>query len=153
MKGRIPVHGQNRRGFRTAEHRAWGDMIQRCSNPNNPRYPRYGARGIQVCEKWLRFQGFLSDMGKRPTEDHSIHRINNDENYQPGNCCWATAKEQARNRVSNRIIEFNGTRATLAEWSETTGINYYCLRQRLFKLGWTMEAAISKPIGQQHRKI
>jgi len=145
MSGRIPIHGQDRRGARTPEYRAWADMVQRCTNPKNKRFKTYGARRIQVCDRWLKFENFFADMGLRSGVHHSIHRINNDQNYEPGNCMWATAKEQARNRTSNRILEFNGKSATLAEWSEITGINYDCLAQRINKLGWSASKALTTP--------
>ncbi len=73
-------------------------MRQRCLNPNNPWFHRYGGRGIKVCERWGKFENFLADMGARPANDLSIDRIDNNGNYEPKNCRWATAKEQMRDR-------------------------------------------------------
>ena len=81
----------------TPEHNSWAGMKQRCLNPKCHKYPSYGGRGITVCERWMTFENFLSDMGNRP-RGTSIERKNNDGNYEPGNCIWATPKQQANNR-------------------------------------------------------
>jgi hypothetical protein len=83
------------------EWRIWSGMRARCSNPNNKAYKWYGARGIKVCERWCGpdgFMNFIADMGRRPSPNLSIDRIDNDGNYEPGNCRWATAKQQSQNR-------------------------------------------------------
>lgn len=88
----------------TPEYRSWRAMLQRCTYPNNVHYPNYGGRGITICERWrLSFVAFLTDMGPRP-EGTTLDRIDGDSDYTPGNCRWATAKEQAANRrfVFNR---------------------------------------------------
>ncbi len=80
------------------EYRAWSNMLQRCRNPNNPQFKHYGARGIGICARWRKFTTFLEDMGQRPSPCLSLHRINNDDDYTPANCKWATVHEQAGNR-------------------------------------------------------
>lgn len=89
------THGE---ADKTPEYRAWANMLSRCNNPNHPKYPNYGGRGIDVCSRWSSFSAFLADMGRRPTDKHSIERLDNNAGYRPANCVWATAAQQMRNR-------------------------------------------------------
>lgn len=95
-------HGHARRNKHTREYRIWCGMISRCTLPSNPSFPDYGGRGIKVCDRWLNsFENFIDDMGKCPP-GRSIDRKNNDGNYEPGNCHWATPKQQSANRRKRR---------------------------------------------------
>ena len=109
----------------TPEYKVWLRMKQRCSNPKNRGYHNYGGRGIRVCERWTKsFVAFFEDMGARPSNKHSIDRIDVNGNYEPGNCRWATPKIQARNTRKNRYLTVRGETKTMIEWSELTGVNY-----------------------------
>ena len=93
MRDTVSTHGMTS----SAEFRAWRGAIQRCTNPNDPKFKHYGGRGISVCARWMKFENFYADMGPRP-EGMSIDRINNNGDYEPGNCRWTTASEQNKNR-------------------------------------------------------
>lgn len=119
----------------------WCSLKQRCRNPNNKFFPYYGGRGIDYCERWEKFENFLSDMGERP-EGLTIERIENSLGYSPENCKWATRKEQQRNRRGCVYVEHNGQRKTLIEWYEELGIPHQTLSQRVL-LGWAAEKILS----------
>lgn len=91
-------HGHSKVGFQTTEYNTWASMLSRCRNPNNSDWKNYGGRGIRVCEHWNEFANFFKDMGFKPSPELTIERKNNDGNYEPSNCCWATRKEQRRNQ-------------------------------------------------------
>jgi hypothetical protein len=124
-------------------YNTWQSMLERCIRPSNFKYPRYGGRGITVCERWLIFTNFLVDMGERPS-GMTIDRINNDGNYEPGNCRWATPKQQARNTSTNYMITYNGEKKSLPEWAEIHGLPRLVIRGRL-QLRWSIERAFMTP--------
>lgn len=100
----------------------YGNMKTRCNNPANHAYKNYGARGIAVSPKWARLKDFLSDMGLPPSLNHSIDRIDNDRHYEPGNCRWATAKEQARNKRTNVNIWYRNKWMNVRDFADQVGI-------------------------------
>lgn len=120
------------------EYSCWRSLLSRCRNPKNPGYRIYGGRGIKVCRRWWKFENFYADMGPRPSPEHSIDRIDNDGNYEPGNCRWATRKEQRRNQSTNRIVVYRGRKMTLAEACEQAAVPYDCAYSRL-RRGWSSE--------------
>ncbi len=91
------THGQSSREKRTRSYAAWANMLNRCTNLSDAKYPRWGGRGIKVCKSWHTFESFYADMGE-PPDDHSLDRIDNDGDYKPSNCRWATALQQVHNR-------------------------------------------------------
>ena len=129
-------------GHRLPEYRVWRNILSRCYNKNDPRYDRYGGRGITVYSGWRRsFEAFLRDVGPRPGFGYSIDRIDNDRGYEPGNMRWATAKEQARNRSTNKLVTHNNKTQTIAEWAEELELEFPTLARRLRR--WPVEKALT----------
>lgn len=112
----------------------WRGMVSRCSVPTNGSFPNYGGRGIVVCERWKRFENFLEDMGERP-ENKTLDRIDNNGNYEPSNCRWATKAEQVRNKRTTVKVEFNGRTMTYSEWARELGEDPGALRRRYLRTG------------------
>ena len=131
----------------TATYEIWAGMIKRCENARSKAFPNYGGRGIKVCRRWRSsFEAFLEDMGPRPSCRHSIDRIDGDGDYELGNCRWATAKQQARNLRTNRLLTCQGQSKTLAEWAEERRIHRTTITRRIDFYGWSEEQAILTPI-------
>lgn len=132
--------------YGTSEYNSWASMRARCLNPKHNRYPSHGGRGITICSRWLNsFSNFYADMGKKPTPEHTLERLDNEGHYDPYNCCWATPIDQARNRRSSLKLEFRGVSKPAKTWAEELGIPYYTLFHRIHALGWTVEKALTKP--------
>lgn len=128
----------------TSAFKLWSSMIMRCTNPNDKSFPRYGGRGIKVCERWMKFENFLADMGDRPN-GLTLDRIDNSGIYEPSNCRWATATEQSRNKRNNRVIAISGRSQCLTDWAKEVGVNEVTVQSRLAR-GWTDFDAIFKPV-------
>lgn len=115
----------------TPEYRAWAAMITRCFNQKGPAFHHYGGRGIQVCDEWRHdFMAFYRHIGPRPSSEHSIDRIDNNGNYEPGNVRWATWLEQQANRRDNIWITYNGKKLHQNEWARQMGIDATTLTRR-----------------------
>ncbi len=125
-------HGHAVNGICTPEYLCWSGMFRRCYDKNNASFKRYGGRGIKVCSKWFDFLSFLSDMGERPSPKHSIDRFpDTNGDYEPKNCRWATAKQQARNRTNNHVLVVLGVKKCISEWSEISGNSSSLILDRL----------------------
>jgi hypothetical protein len=135
---------QTHGGSGTREYRIWLAMKMRCADQSQD---NYGGRGISVCERWRdSFENFLADMGKCPSPDHSIDRFpDNDGNYEPGNCRWATAIEQMGNTRKNRMLTYKGETKHASEWARLIGMKVGTMMARLRK-GWSDEKIIEMPV-------
>jgi len=141
------THGHTRGGIETAEFTTWKSMVQRCRDPNTKSYRHYGGRGITVCARWAAsFEAFLEDMGPKPSPDHSIERERVNEGYSPENCKWATRSEQARNRRDRATIIIDGIETSLADKCDELSLPYHTIWQRINRLNWSAEKALTEPI-------
>lgn len=131
---------------RTAVYKVWAAMVGRCCNPDDAGYPHYGGRGINVAQRWREsFAAFIEDMGPRPTANHSIERLDNDGNYEPGNCVWLVQKEQGQNTRRVRRFRFRGSHLTIRQLSLQYGIPHRSLLRRI-DAGWPIERAVLEPL-------
>jgi hypothetical protein len=146
-KSRVKASNQNYKLY-PAECRTWRNMLTRCDSPLAINFSSYGGRGITVCEEWRDFDVFLSDMGRRPSESHSIDRIDNDKGYSRDNCRWATLAEQCRNRTDNVRLTINGETHILSDWCRKFGVNQATVTLRL-KRGWDAERSVSQSTGRK----
>jgi hypothetical protein len=143
------THGKSK----TPEFICWEHMRHRCYNPKTKCYHNYGGRGIKVCDRWLHsFSNFVEDMGMRPSGRHTLERIDNDGNYEPSNCKWATYVEQINNRRTNRFLEFDGKRLTMAQWARELGIKKETLAGRI-RRGGSIDAALKSPVKTRCKKL
>ena len=140
------VHGESWK--KSVEYQTWCGIRNRCRNKNDEAYARYGGRGIRVCDRWLGptgYAAFLKDMGRRPASCSSIDRIDNDGDYSPENCRWATDKIQNRNTRVTKHLTYQGETRPLSEWAEIKGILAATIHNRSY-LGWSVEDALTIPV-------
>lgn len=136
------THGHTVARERSPEYWTWIAMKARCLIESATGYKDYGGRGIRICERWVdSFAVFLADMGPKTSPKHSIERIDNNKGYEPGNCRWATRKEQNRNTRNNRMLTHEGVTMCLVDWANKTGINRTTIASRL-KSGWSVKDAL-----------
>lgn len=153
LSGKRITHGMSRRNGRAPEYGIWSNIIQRCTNPNNPKFQKdYGGRGITVCDRWRfgeggksGFECFYADMGPRPSPELTCGRGENNDGYCPENCTWETDPEQVSNKRNNVHVTYKGETLCRHEMAAKYGIKYFTLRSRL-KAGMTPEEAIETPI-------
>lgn len=132
----------------TSEYKAWCKMKSRCTNEDDISFKNYGGRGIIVCPQWINsFENFFADMGPKPSIKHSLERMNNNGDYESGNCKWATKVEQIRNRNITERVVVNGKEISIGQLAEDYGIPYQKLYKRIKLLNWDIERAC-----HQHRK-
>ena len=130
-------------------------MIQRCYNPNNPEYHNYGERGILVCKEWMGEDGFSNFYNWAITNGYSekltIDRIDNNGNYEPSNCRWVSFIRNQNNKRTNHTLTYMGETKTIADWARMVGVEYHTLRSRVCKYGWSVEDALTIPVGAVRR--
>lgn len=138
------VNSQKTHGMtKTPEYAVWCSMRRRCTDPTNSRWYTHGGRGIKVCESWMSsFENFIADMGRRPAPSLSIERIDNDGDYTPENCIWATDREQAENRRTTIRIKIDGRIQSLKAWCRELGLPYLKTYKRYVMRGWSLERAL-----------
>jgi hypothetical protein len=131
------------------EYEIWCGIIKRTENPKAVGYSNYGGRGITMSPEWRgSFEQFYRDMGNRPSAQHEIERANNDGPYSKDNCYWATHTEQAHNKRNNRWLTYNGETLCWSDWGKRLGTSASTIQGRL-KLGWTIEQAVTTPVGKR----
>jgi hypothetical protein len=135
----------------TKVYKCWQQLKNRCLNSNDHRFADYGGRGLKVSKRWMKFENFLKDMGEPPAKNFSIDRVDNLKGYFPGNCRWATPKQQMRNRRGNANYTYMGKTKCLSEWAEYLGLSYSLLKQR-HRLGWDFKRMITEPIHLEFRR-
>ena len=140
-------HGKSHNPEFSATYKTWQMMRARCNNPNYDQYRNYGGRGIKICARWDNFELFLVDMGKRPSLAYSIERIDNSKGYEPGNCRWATKREQQNNRRDTIFATLNGVTKPIKIWAAEFGLKYGTVDFRIHGRRWTPEEAVSIPVG------
>jgi hypothetical protein len=128
------------------EYWVWHRAKDRCKNPNNPKFKHYGGRGIKMCQEWRdSFAAFIASMGRRPAGRYTLDRIDNNGDYEPGNCRWATYAAQNRNNRRTRLLTFQGKTHCITDWADILGMSRATLYGRIYR-GWSTEKALTAPL-------
>jgi len=139
--------------YGTKEYRSWLNIKDRCNNPNHSNYPHYGGRGIAIDPDWNKsFQAFYDHVGDAPSPKHTIDRIDNDGNYEPGNVRWATLSEQQMNRTDTEYIKIGGYRMTPRQWCELAGHKHSTYMSRVKREWDKVEAIVTPPVPPKQRR-
>ena len=128
----------------TRIYQQWASMLARCRCPSFTTYEHYGGRGVIVCSQWLSFENFLADMGEPKFSNATLERCDNNGNYTPENCCWATSKQQARNKRNNLVLTLNGRSQCATAWADELGMRSDMIHNRK-QYGWSDERALTDP--------
>lgn len=140
---------RKRNAEKILKYAVWTEMKNRCLDTKGSHYHRYGGRGITICERWMTFANFLADMGERP-KGYQLDRINNDGNYEPGNCRWASCFVQARNTSQNRFLSYGGLTLVIRDWEIRIGATNGVISQRLQR-GWPLPVALTTPVRRRKK--
>lgn len=145
------THGNYKHGMIfTRMYKIWANMKGRCFRKNNINYKNYGGRGIKICKRWLNFENFYEDMREGYSEKLTLDRVDNNGDYEPSNCRWATYKQQCRNTRKNVLYKYGGEKFHSADVFNKFGIKRQTFEKRVRDLGWSVEDAIETPISYNH---
>jgi hypothetical protein len=142
------THGMS--GNKPGIYKIWGNIKQRCTNPEHPRYADYGGRGITMCERWLNFEAFFADVGERPS-DLTLDRIDNNKGYEPNNVRWVSRADNNRNSRRCVMVEISGVEKPINVWCREFGVSYGTFKQRR-RNGWDLVRAVSQEPDAKRRK-
>lgn len=146
MRHSAKVHGMHN----IPEYHIWQAAKARCNNSNNAKFEHYGGRGIKMCREWQdNFAVFIADVGRRPEGKYTLERIDNDGNYEPSNCQWATYATQNRNNRRTRLLTFRGETHCLTDWAKIVGLNRDALNARI-RSGWSIKKALTTPLRRNY---
>lgn len=145
------THGFTKHGKLHPLYQCWHGIKRRCLNPKRKDYPYYGGRGIKICERWMSFGNFRDDMYESWKPGLTIERRDNDKDYCPENCYWATREQQALNTRQVHLVTIDGVTKCMAEWQRFSGLKRYTFYGRIIR-GWTVEDAVKKPLKKWTRQ-
>ena len=140
-------------GFsKITEYNSWNNFRTRCNNPNHRYYKNYGGRGITYDPRWEVFEVFFTDMGRKPSPDHTLDRIDNSGNYCKENCRWSNRCEQANNTRNNKLLSYEGKTMTYSNWERFLGLKHGVISDRIRLHGWSVHDTLTKPSRVKNKK-